>query len=89
MLFRSNKVDVLRVVVAQGMKPTIVGIALGLVVAFALGQLVTSMVYGVSSRDMATLVAVTALLLLVSFAASLSPALRATRISPLAVLRDE
>jgi putative ABC transport system permease protein len=80
---------VLRVVVAQGMKPTIVGIALGLVVAFALGQLVTSMVYGVSSRDMATLVAVTALLLLVSFAASLSPALRATRISPLAVLRDE
>jgi putative ABC transport system permease protein len=87
--FGANKVDVLRVVVAQGMKPTIVGIALGLVVAFALGQLVTSMVYGVSSRDMATLVAVTALLLLVSFAASLSPALRATRISPLAVLRDE
>ena len=87
--FGANKVDVLRVVVAQGMKPTIVGIVLGLVAAFALGRLVTSMVYGVSSRDMLTLVAVTALLLVVSFAASLSPALRATRISPLAVLRDE
>jgi ABC-type lipoprotein release transport system permease subunit len=47
------------------------------------------MVYGVSSRDMLTFVAVTALLLLVAFVASLSPALRATRISPLAVLRDE
>ena len=87
--FGANKIDVLRVVVAQGMKPTIVGIVVGLVAAFALGRLVTSMVYGVSSRDALTLVAVTALLLVVSFAASLSPALRATRISPLAVLRDE
>ena len=87
--FGANKMDVLRVVVAQGMKPTIVGIVVGLVAAFALGRLVTSMVYGVSSRDTLTLVAVTALLLLVSFVASLSPAVRATRISPLAVLRDE
>ena len=87
--FGANKMDVLRVVVAQGMKPTIVGIVVGLVAAFALGRLVTSMVYGVSSRDALTLVAVTALLLLVSFVASLSPAVRATRVSPLAVLRDE
>jgi putative ABC transport system permease protein len=87
--FGATRLDVLRVVVAQGMKPTVVGIVLGLFVAFALGRLVTSMVYGISSRDALTFVAVTVLLLLVSFAASLSPAVRATRISPLAVIRDE
>ncbi len=87
--FGATKADVLRVVVAQGMKPTVVGIVLGLFAAFALGRVVTSMVYGVSSRDLLTFVAVIVLLLLVSFVASLSPAVRATRISPLAVIRDE
>jgi putative ABC transport system permease protein len=71
------------------MKPTALGIVAGLAAAFALGRLVTSMVYGVSSRDMLTLFSVTVLLVLVSFAASLVPALRATRISPLAVIREE
>jgi len=87
--FGATKSDVWQVVVAQGMKPTAVGIAVGFVTAFTLGRLVTSMVYGVSSRDMLTFLVVTALLILVSFAASLVPALRATRISPLAVIRDE
>jgi ABC-type lipoprotein release transport system permease subunit len=49
----------------------------------------TSMVYGVSSRDMTTLVSVMALMVVVSLAASLIPAVRATRVSPLAVLREE
>jgi putative ABC transport system permease protein len=43
----------------------------------------------VSSRDLVTFLAVIMLLILVSFAASLVPALRATRVDPLAVLRDE
>jgi ABC-type lipoprotein release transport system permease subunit len=47
------------------------------------------MVYGVSAHDTLTFVAVTVLLVLVAFVASLVPALRATRISPLAVIRDE
>jgi ABC-type lipoprotein release transport system permease subunit len=47
------------------------------------------MVYGVSSRDALTFAAVTALLILVSFTASLIPALRATHFDPLAVIRDE
>jgi putative ABC transport system permease protein len=89
MAFGATKGDVLQVVIARGMKPTALGIVAGLAAAFALGRLVTSMVYGVSSRDMLTLFSVTALLVLVSFAASLVPALRATRISPLAVIREE
>jgi predicted permease len=81
--------DVARHVVFQGMKPTLIGIAIGLIAAFALGRIVTSMIYGVSSRDLATFFSVTILLILVSLGASLIPALRATRVDPLAVLREE
>jgi predicted permease len=87
--FGATKRDVLRVVVAQGMKPAAIGIAAGFAVALALGRVVASMVYGVSSRDTVTLLSVTSLLVVVAFAASLVPALRATRISPLAVIREE
>ena len=81
--------DVARLVVLQGMKPTLAGIAIGLIAALGLGRIVSSMIYGVSSRDLVTFLTVTMLLILVSFAASLIPAIRATRVDPLAVLRDE
>jgi putative ABC transport system permease protein len=81
--------DVARLVVVQGMKPTLAGIGIGLIAALGLGRIVSSLIYGVSSRDLVTFVAVTMLLILVSFAASLIPALRATRVNPLVVLRDE
>jgi ABC-type lipoprotein release transport system permease subunit len=57
--------------------------------ALGLGRIVASMIYGVSSRDLLTFLTVTMLLILIAFAASLIPALRATRVDPLAVLRDE
>jgi ABC-type antimicrobial peptide transport system permease subunit len=81
--------DVARLVIIQGMKPTLTGVAIGLLASFALGRIVTSMIYGVSSRDLATFLAVTMLLILVSLGASLIPALRATRVDPLTVLREE
>jgi ABC-type antimicrobial peptide transport system permease subunit len=81
--------DVARHVIVQGMKPTLIGVGIGLVASFALGRLVASMIYGVSTRDLATFFAVTLILIVVSLAASLIPALRATRIDPLAVLREE
>jgi putative ABC transport system permease protein len=81
--------DVARLVIVQGMKPTLAGIGIGFVAALGLGRIVSSMIYGVSSRDLGTFLAVTLLLILVAFAASLIPALRATRVDPLAVLRDE
>jgi putative ABC transport system permease protein len=81
--------DVARHVVVQGMKPTLAGIGIGLLASFAVGRIVTSMIYGVSTRDLATFFAVTVLLILVSLCASLIPALRATRIDPLTVLREE
>jgi putative ABC transport system permease protein len=81
--------DVGRLVVVQGMKPTLAGIAIGLIAALALGRVASSLIYGVSSRDLVTFLAVSMLLVLVSFAASVIPAFRATRVDPLAVLRDE
>jgi putative ABC transport system permease protein len=87
--FGASLRDVARHVVLQGMKPTLIGIGVGLLASFALGRLVASMIYGVSTRDLATFFAVTLILILVSLAASLIPALRATRVDPLAVLREE
>jgi predicted permease len=81
--------DVAGLVVLQGMKPTLAGVGIGIVAALALGQIASSLVYGVSSHDTATFIAVTMLLVIVSFVASLVPALRATRVDPLAVLREE
>jgi putative ABC transport system permease protein len=87
--FGATLADVARLVILQGMKPTLAGIGIGLVAAVALGRIVSSMIYGVSSRDLLTFVAVTLLLIVVSFGASLIPALRATAVDPLEVLREE
>jgi predicted permease len=87
--FGARMRDVASMVVIQGMKPTLAGVAIGLAAALALGRLAASVVYGISARDSVTFVAVTVLLILVSFVASLLPALRATRVDPLVVLRDE
>jgi len=61
----------------------------GLAGAVALGRITSSLIYGVSSHDVATYTVVTVLLIVVSFGASLIPALRATRTDALAVLREE
>jgi predicted permease len=87
--FGASLTDVARLVIVEGMKPTLAGIALGLFGAFAMARVVSSLVYGISARDLTTYVSVTILLVLIAFAASLLPALRATRVDPLTVLRDE
>jgi putative ABC transport system permease protein len=81
--------DVARLVIFQGMKPTLGGIIIGLAAALALGRIASSLIYGVSARDLVTFSAVTMLLIVVSFGASVIPAIRATRVDPLTVLREE
>jgi putative ABC transport system permease protein len=87
--FGATRRDVLQFVLTQAIKPTALGIVIGLAAAYTLSRLVTSMVYGVSAHDALTFTTVTALLIGVAFAASLIPALRATHIDPIAVIRDE
>jgi putative ABC transport system permease protein len=81
--------DVLRLVVVEGMKPTLLGLAIGVAGALALGRVVSKLIYGVSAADPATFAAVSVLLAVVAFAASVIPAWRATRVEPVKTLREE
>ncbi|HKT69432.1 MAG TPA: FtsX-like permease family protein, partial [Terriglobales bacterium] len=81
--------DVLRMVVVEGMKPTLLGLAIGLAGALALGHVLSKLVYGVSPADPATFAAVSALLAGVALAASIIPAWRATRVEPVKTLHEE
>ncbi|HLJ25662.1 MAG TPA: ABC transporter permease [Candidatus Angelobacter sp.] len=81
--------DVLQMIVMEGLRPTVMGMALGVGGAVAVGRLFTTMIYGVKPTDPNTYVAVIVVLLAVSLGASLLPAYRATRVQPLDVLREE
>jgi predicted permease len=81
--------DVLRLVVVEGMRPTLVGIAAGAVAALGSAKLLENLVFGVTATDPATLAAVAVTLAVVALAASLAPAFRALRLDPLKVLRAD
>jgi putative ABC transport system permease protein len=81
--------DVLRLVLRQGMSLALTGIVIGVGAAFALTRLIESQLYGVRATDPATFVGVAALLGVTALAANLVPALRATRVDPAVVLREE
>ena len=81
--------DVLRIVVVEGMKPTMVGLVIGILGALALGRVLSSMIFGVSTRDVATYASVSVLLVGSALFASSIPAWRATKVDPMRSLRDE
>jgi ABC-type antimicrobial peptide transport system permease subunit len=81
--------DVLRMVVVEGMKPVFLGVALGIAGAFALGRVLTSLIYAVKPSDPITFFSAAALLALISLCACMIPAYRATRVDPMAALRYE
>jgi putative ABC transport system permease protein len=81
--------DVLRMVIVEGMSPTLVGIAAGTIAALASARVMETLVFGVSASDPLTLAAVAATLALVALMASLVPAYRALRLDPVKVLRAD
>jgi predicted permease len=81
--------DILQMVVADGMKPILLGVAIGLAAAFALSRVVTSLIYGVRATDPLTFAGVALLLVSVGFLATIFPAYRATRVEPVRTLREE
>jgi putative ABC transport system permease protein len=81
--------DVLRMVVIEGMKPTLLGVAIGLAAALAMGRLVASLVFQVKPTDPTTFLAVAALLALIALLACVIPAYRASKVNPVVALRNE
>ena len=81
--------DVVQMVIAEAMRPTVLGVAIGVAGALALGRFISSLIYGVKPTDLETFTAVSLLLVLVSFLASVIPAYRATRVEPVSTLREE
>jgi putative ABC transport system permease protein len=81
--------SLLRLVVGEGIRVTLIGIVLGAAGAFAAGKLIASLLFGVPSYDPITFGVVALLLLLVATLASLVPAWRASRVDPNLALRAE
>ena len=81
--------DVLRMVLRDGAKMTLAGVAIGLAAALGLTRLMTSMLFGISAHDPVTVAGVVSLLAFVAFAACYIPARRATRVDPMVALRND
>ena len=78
-----------RMVLWQGIRPVVAGLAVGIVGALAAGRILSSLLFQVSPRDPLTIGGVAVVLLAVSVIAALAPARRATRVDPMKALRFE
>jgi len=84
----ADRADIRRLVMAQGLRPVAIGIAIGLGLAAAAGQLLRTMLYGVTPTDAATYGVTLAAVILSATLACLLPARRATRVEPAVTLRS-
>jgi putative ABC transport system permease protein len=85
----AKPLDVMRLVIRQGMKPVIIGMAIGLFAAFLASRVLESLLYEVSATDPVTYVAIAAILSSVALVACYLPARRASRVDPVVALRHE
>jgi putative ABC transport system permease protein len=89
MALGAAKTDVLRLVLGQGLTLTLIGVAAGLISAYALTRLMASLLFGVTATDFLTFGSVSAMLIAVGLVASYVPARRATKVNPTIALRAE
>jgi predicted permease len=89
MALGAQRRDLLRMVVNNGLKLAVIGIALGIAGGLVVSRLIASLLFGVAPTDLATFVTVGAVLFMAALAASYIPALRATNIDPMVALRYE
>ena len=89
MALGARQADVLGLMVGQGMRLTLLGVGIGLVLSLGLGRLLSALLYGVEAHDPLTLASVALLLALVALLASWLPARRAAKVDPALTLRSE
>jgi putative ABC transport system permease protein len=85
----AQRSDISRMVIRQGVVLGGIGVAAGLVGAFALRRMIASWLYGVGSTDIGVLIGIGFLLMAIAFFASYAPAIRATKVDPVIALRQE
>ena len=81
--------DVLQLVLRRGLILTLVGLLIGLPIAFGVAQLLASIIYGVSAADLVTFGGIGALMCIITFLACYIPARRAMQVDPMIALRYE
>lgn len=89
MALGANSGDVMRMITRQGMRLAAVGVVIGLLLALALAQVLSSLLIGISGYDVTTFILVPTLLAAVALVACYLPARRATKVDPLVALRYE
>jgi predicted permease len=89
MALGASREDVLRMVLGQGMRTTLIGVAVGIAAALGLTRLITKVIYGVGATDPLTFLGVAVLLISVALLACYIPARRAMRVDPIIALRYE
>jgi ABC-type antimicrobial peptide transport system permease subunit len=89
MALGAQKMDVLRLIVGQGLRLVVAAMVLGLFAAFALTKSLSSLLYGVGAMDLVTLTSVAALLATIATVACWLPARRASGVNPITALRAE
>jgi putative ABC transport system permease protein len=89
MALGADRASVLRMVLSQGLRLTVLGVLAGLAAAFAMSRVLGSLLFGVKPTDPLTIAAVVGLISAVALAACYLPARGATRVDPMLVLRED